>query len=136
MLQGNGTPHFSVYMRIWVLSYLVQQELLLDVANVPQTAICSGQQRKARLCSASAGSQLFQHPLAGVSLLSAALDGDTHRTAVVSHSAEWWVLVTALWCLQMSVPRGVILGIRKVGSIPSQKPILVCLMVDPQWQKP
>lgn len=33
MLQGSETPHFSVQRRIWVLSYLVQQELLLGVAS-------------------------------------------------------------------------------------------------------
>lgn len=136
MLQGYGTPHFSVQMRrIWVLSYLVQQELLLDVAShcVPDShSLWKAGENQAVLCICQLSTlpaPLGCGALAGVSLLSAALDGDTLRTAVVSHNAAWWVLATVLWCLQMSVPLGVILGTMKVGSILSQKPILVCLML-------
>lgn len=115
--------------------HFVQQELFLDVANhcVPDSHLLwKAEESQAVLCMSwlsTLPAPLGCGALAGVSLLSAASDGDTHRTAVVSHNAAWWVLATVLWCLRMSVPQEVILGIMKVGSILSQKPILICIML-------
>lgn len=131
ILQGYGTPHFSVQIRILCTARAVvgcSQPLCPD-----SHSLWKAEESQAVLCIcwlSTFPAPLGCGALAGVSsLLSAASDRDTHRTAVVSHSAAWWVLAAILWCLQMSVPQGVILGIMKVGSILSQKPILICLML-------